>query len=365
MVCKYILISSTCIFEGPASSVFANLLFWGTSSTTFSQTLPPPVFRCPGKYSWVAHKSAADCIAREGDLPAIFHKTWQAEKPDFLLFRTWQTSACHYGSPSGLPTNCDTPFSTLPKSLTSLTVQLPAHLCSGLPILNSHGNKRILLGTWWEQEEFDGIILGTWWEQKEIDGLLMGTRGIRWEFFGNFMKQKDIDGNKWNLMQIVWELDENKRILMSYWWEQEEFHVNCLGTWWEQKDIDELLMGTRGIWDFFGNLMKTKGYWWVIDGNLMGTKGLSWVIDGIFLGIWWEHKDFDGILMGTRRIWWEVFGNWIRTKGYWWELLETWWEIKPTPFQKDKKHPFGDMFAPPDWFTLSKKKRNIGAPRMF
>jgi hypothetical protein len=47
-----------------------------------------------------------------------------------------------------------------------------------LPILHSHGNKRVLMGTWWEQKEFDG--------------------------------------NKRNLMGIVWELFENKRILMGY-----------------------------------------------------------------------------------------------------------------------------------------------------
>jgi hypothetical protein len=30
---------------------------------------------------------------READLAAIFHKTWQAENPDFLVCRTRQTSA--------------------------------------------------------------------------------------------------------------------------------------------------------------------------------------------------------------------------------------------------------------------------------
>jgi hypothetical protein len=53
-----------------------------------------------------AHKEEAQqTAAREADLPAIKHKTWQAENPDILLGRTWQTSACHCSSPSGLPTN--------------------------------------------------------------------------------------------------------------------------------------------------------------------------------------------------------------------------------------------------------------------
>jgi hypothetical protein len=30
---------------------------------------------------------------QEVALPTIFHKTWQAEKPDFLFCRTQQTSA--------------------------------------------------------------------------------------------------------------------------------------------------------------------------------------------------------------------------------------------------------------------------------
>jgi hypothetical protein len=75
-----------------------------------------------------AHEGTS--VAREADLPAIFHKTWQAENPEFVLCHTWQTFACHCGSPSGLPTNCGAPFSTLPESRTSLTVHLRAHLCS-------------------------------------------------------------------------------------------------------------------------------------------------------------------------------------------------------------------------------------------
>jgi hypothetical protein len=50
-------------------------------------------------------QEAQQTAAGEADLPAISHKTWQAENPDVLLGRTWQTSACHCSSPSGLPTN--------------------------------------------------------------------------------------------------------------------------------------------------------------------------------------------------------------------------------------------------------------------
>ncbi len=39
---------------------------------------------------WVAHmkKEALHTAAQEADLPAISHKTWQAENPDVLLGRT-------------------------------------------------------------------------------------------------------------------------------------------------------------------------------------------------------------------------------------------------------------------------------------
>jgi hypothetical protein len=73
-------------------------------------------------------KEALHTAAREAELPAISHITWQAENPDVLLGRTRQTSACHYSSPSGLPTNCGAPFSTLPESLTSFIFHLRAHL---------------------------------------------------------------------------------------------------------------------------------------------------------------------------------------------------------------------------------------------
>jgi len=49
-------------------------------------------------------EEALRTAAREEGLPAIFHRTWQAENPEFLLRRTRPTSACHCGSPSGLPT---------------------------------------------------------------------------------------------------------------------------------------------------------------------------------------------------------------------------------------------------------------------
>jgi hypothetical protein len=48
-------------------------------------------------------EEARQTAVREADMPAISHKTWQAENPDV---RTRQTSACHRISPSGLPTNC-------------------------------------------------------------------------------------------------------------------------------------------------------------------------------------------------------------------------------------------------------------------
>jgi hypothetical protein len=100
-------------------------------------------------------------------------------------------------------------------------------------------NKRISMGYWGEQEEFDWNYLRTWWKQKDFDWLLMGTRGIWLEPFENLMRTKGfwwvIDGNKRNLFGTIWELDENKRILMGYWWEQEEFDGSCLRIWWEQQ----------------------------------------------------------------------------------------------------------------------------------
>jgi hypothetical protein len=61
------------------------------------------------------HKEEVGQIAaQEANLPAIFRKTWQVENPDFLLYRTQQTSACHCSSPSNLPTNRGALFGTSP-----------------------------------------------------------------------------------------------------------------------------------------------------------------------------------------------------------------------------------------------------------
>jgi hypothetical protein len=97
-------------------------------------------------------------VAREADLYEIFHKTWQAENPNFLVcLPLWLPF---------LPTNCGVPFTTLPESLTSLTTHLCSPACPPSP-----------------------------WEQKGFDGNLR------------------------NLMVIVWELDEDKSILMGTIWE--------------------------------------------------------------------------------------------------------------------------------------------------
>jgi hypothetical protein len=95
-------------------------------------------------------------------------------------------------------------------------------------------------GSWWEVNGNKRILIGTWWKQKEFDGNLMKPKGFWWV----------IDGNERNLMRIVWELDENKLILMGYWWE------------------------------LFGNWMRTKGYWWVIDENKMNLMGIVWNLIG-------------------------------------------------------------------------------------
>jgi hypothetical protein len=87
-----------------------------------SGTYPTSFIKYPN-VSWVAHmkEEALQTAAREEGLPAIFHKTWQAENPEFLLCRTQPTSACHCGSPSSLPTNCGDQFSTLPTEPFALT----------------------------------------------------------------------------------------------------------------------------------------------------------------------------------------------------------------------------------------------------
>jgi hypothetical protein len=96
-------------------------------------------------------EEARQTAAREADLPAIFHKTWQAENLAFLLGRTRQMSACHWNSPSGLPRNCGAPFCTLPESLT---------------------NFRALCGFM----SFVWVYVGWGWEKKEVDGKMMGTK---------------------------------------------------------------------------------------------------------------------------------------------------------------------------------------------
>jgi hypothetical protein len=97
-------------------------------------------------------RSAADCHVRSR---SARHRTWQAENPDFLLCRTRRTSARHCSAPSGLPTNCDAPFSTLPESLTRVS-------------------------------QFTFVLIC-------LPSIAMGTKGFWWE----------LDGSKTNLMRIV------------------------------------------------------------------------------------------------------------------------------------------------------------------
>jgi hypothetical protein len=56
--------------------------------------------------------------------------TFLPQNMPFYSHVAFKTSACHCSSPSGLPTNCGAPFSTLLESLTSFTVHLRAHSCS-------------------------------------------------------------------------------------------------------------------------------------------------------------------------------------------------------------------------------------------
>jgi hypothetical protein len=118
---------------------------------------------------WATHETAVG----ESDLPTIFHKTWQAENPDFQLTRTRQRSAC--------PGTAALRLALCP----SLSQNL--ELCGGLSRvgLGTKGfwwevdwNKTNLMGYWWEQDEFVKNSLGTWWEQMDFVGLLMGTRWI-------------------------------------------------------------------------------------------------------------------------------------------------------------------------------------------
>ncbi len=143
-----------------------------------------------------AHKgsSAADC-PREADLPQnLAGKSGLPALPHPADVRL----PC--GSHSGLPTNCGTPFSTLPESLTSLTVHLRAHLCS---------------------PAYPPLLKGTRRIRWELSGILMGTKGFCWvivrkkrNLVGIFLELDeikgfwwDIGGNKRNLMGTVWELD--------------------------------------------------------------------------------------------------------------------------------------------------------------
>ncbi len=94
------------------------------------------------------------------------------------------------------------------------------------------GNKRKLMGYWWEQRN----LMRTWWEQRDFDENLMRTKGFWWE--------------QRNLMRTVWELDESTRILMGYWWEQR----NLMRTVWELDESTRILMG---YWGEQRNLMGT------------------------------------------------------------------------------------------------------------
>ncbi len=148
--------------------------------------------------------------------------------PSLTIVR--QISACHCSSPSGLPTNCDAPFSILFESLVSLSVHVRAYLCSP-----AYPQKP------WEQKEFDGNCLGTCKNKKIIDGLLVGTRWIWWQLPGNLIGTERI---WWEFSEylmwtkgIWWELDGNKRNLFGTWWE-DEFDENFLGIWWEQKEFE-------------------------------------------------------------------------------------------------------------------------------
>ncbi len=194
-------------------------------------------------------RSVTICLP-ETDLPWSSRNPDRAEKIDFLLYRTRQTSACHCsspsglltncgaqsstlpesltsvrrmsachcGSPSGLPTNRDAQFSILFESLTSLTVHLRAYLCSSAYPRkpweqkkfdkNLMGTKRILIGIFWVLDGNKRNFFGTWWEQDEFDE-------NRKNLITNWWEQKNFDGNKRYLMGNLWKLDENK-MLMGY-----------------------------------------------------------------------------------------------------------------------------------------------------
>jgi hypothetical protein len=78
---------------------------------------------------------------KSADLPAIFHKTWQDENPDFLLCRTRLTSACHCACPR--------------------TAALRLALCRSLSRFSP----------------FTFFVLTCAHQQKDFDGNLMRTKG--------------------------------------------------------------------------------------------------------------------------------------------------------------------------------------------
>ncbi len=113
-----------------------------------------------GISTFVAHmkEEAQHTAAREADLPVIFPKTWQAKK-SWLSARshTRHTSACHCSSPSDRrPWTAALRLALCP-SLSRVSPFAFLLTCAHLPILHSHGNIRILIETWWEQKEFDGL----------------------------------------------------------------------------------------------------------------------------------------------------------------------------------------------------------------
>jgi hypothetical protein len=143
---------------------------------------------------WATNETAA----READLPTIFHKTWQAANPDFQLSSTRRRSPCP-GTAALRLALCPSLSQTL-------------ELCVGLSrvglgtkrswwevdgkLMRTYGNKRILMGSWWEQKEFDGkkiILMGTrwiWWEQMVFDGLLIGASHVWNLFLTNCLRQR-------------------------------------------------------------------------------------------------------------------------------------------------------------------------------
>jgi hypothetical protein len=96
--------------------------------------------------------------AREADAPVIFHKSWQAENPEFLLCHTWQTSACHCGSPFRAAHE-------LWRSVLALCPRLArvSPFTFVLTCLSSiaMGTKRNLMGIVWELDENKRILMGT------------------------------------------------------------------------------------------------------------------------------------------------------------------------------------------------------------